>query len=285
MLSILIPVYRWDVRPLVRALYAQARATGEAFELLVYDDASGDATAAQLRELGKPAEVRVKVMPENVGRARLRNRLATDARGDWLLFMDADAGVPPTDFLANYLSARNGADVLCGGTAYAPTPPADPAYYLRWHYGRRREQRSARVRAAAPYASFSTFNFMIRRTIFAQIRFDERLRTYGHEDTIFGWQLAQRKIPIAHLDNPLLHLGIDNNKVFMRKCQRSISNLKLLKQYYPTFDTRLLRAHRRLAWALPVFRSLEKTIHTHLLGPAPQLHLFDLWKLLQLNRQ
>ena len=279
MLSILIPVYRWDVRHLVHELTAQAKQLGLEFELLVYDDCSGQQFFINEKIATEYNQIRYKKMPVNLGRSVLRNRLAGDARGTWLLFLDADAQVIHPDYLRKYWEHRHRAPVSCGGTAYATTPPRNPAHYLRWHYGRRREQRSAATRQAAPYRAFSTFNFLIRRDTFRSVRFDERLREYGHEDTIFGWELARRGIAIHHLNNPLRHEGLDAATVFLAKTERSISNLFALSRYYPTFDTRLLRAYRLHPFIVKRVAMMEPLLRRQLLSKRPSLRVFDLWKL------
>ena len=278
MLSILIPVYACDARTLVRALHTQAGVLGVDFEILAYDDAS-PAVPEGWAELVALDRVKARRMSQNLGRAKLRNRLAADARGAWLLFLDADAAVPDAQYLARYWAARHRAPVLCGGTAYQSTPPSNAAHYLRWHFGRHREQSTAATRSAAPYASFSTFNFMIQRPVFQSIGFDAALQRYGHEDTLFGWELAQRGIPIAHLNNPLIHLGLDTAAQFLAKTERGIQNLHGLQMRYPGFRTRLLDAADRYAPLLPLLGGLRGILERQLLGRRPSLWLFDLWKL------
>ena len=82
-LSILIPTYNFDPRKLVQDLQAQLP---EDAEILVGDDSP----------------------PHNIGRAARRNALAREAKGEWLLFIDADAEVRSTSFLADYLAYADG---------------------------------------------------------------------------------------------------------------------------------------------------------------------------------
>ena len=49
---------------------------------------------------------------------------------------------------------------------------------------------------------------MISKTCFEQISFNEDLQGYGHEDTLFGYELDKKNIQIHHLDNPVLN-GLD----------------------------------------------------------------------------
>ena len=43
----------------------------------------------------------------------------------------------------SYLARCEKEVVICGGRTYAEKKPEDAAYYLRWQYGRKREQKSA----------------------------------------------------------------------------------------------------------------------------------------------
>ena len=65
------------------------------------------------------------------------------------------------------------------------------------------------------------FNFMIEKLTFLQHQFDESITKYGHEDTLFGKALQADRIPIIHIDNPLLNKGLDTNdrksKTFCRR--------------------------------------------------------------------
>ncbi|MGB3618252.1 MAG: glycosyltransferase family 2 protein, partial [Catalinimonas sp.] len=104
-LSVLLPTYAWYVRPLVTQLLAQFADVGgvDACEVLVFDDASPPAFRRQNEALGRYPGVRFRAYEENQGRARIRNRLAEAARGEWLLFLDADSAAPHGDFLRHYL--------------------------------------------------------------------------------------------------------------------------------------------------------------------------------------
>ena len=82
-------------------------------------------------------------------------------------------------------------------------------WYFHWKYGSLREQSSVEQRNLKPYHSFMTNNFLIPKSIFLAIRFEEALTQYGHEDTLFGMELQRRGVPIVHLANPLRHGGLE----------------------------------------------------------------------------
>lgn len=298
-LSILIPVYNWPVGELVSALSRQAVAEpGLVFEILCFDDGStADWRATNQAALTGLPGVRYEALPANVGRAAIRNRLVAAARHNWLLLLDNDSGLPDDRFLRRYRQAATEqptVPVWVGGTAYEPQPPADPALRLRWVYGRTREQRPAVSRRQHPHAAFTLNNLLIRADTYRRFGLDESLgRTYGHEDTALGGALAAAGIPVGHLDNPVLHLGLEPADVFLAKTREAIVNLaKLGAANTPgVAESGLLRLAQRLragGLAGPTqaaLRALEPRLLRNLRGPAPTVRLFDLWRLGELLKQ
>ena len=122
----------------------------------------------------------------------------------------------------------NNSKVICGGTLYHDSAPGDPDKLLRWKYGKWREQKSAAERNKHPHAGFSTFNVMIEKSAFGKIRFNEELKQYGHEDTLLGYQLKKAGIDILHIDNGLMHEGLETNRDFLNKTKLGIENLSKL---------------------------------------------------------
>ncbi len=305
-LSILIPTYDFVCYPLVLALHGQAETLGIDYEILVGEDGSKqqDRVVANLK-INELPHCRHLRRTENAGRAAIRNILADEARGEWLLFLDSDAKVEKPDFLAAYLAAanaespephdaqaeravprRSNAPVIVGGPYHAPAC-ADPTRALRFRYEHEADKsRGAAQRSLKPYMEFSTFNFMIRSDIFHTLRFDEQCREYGYEDALFGLALQRRGIPILHIDNALLHTGLDTNAQYLgktetalrtlagitpelRECSRMHRLFARLKHYALA---PLLRAAFRLC-GKPLRRHLEKSTR-------PSLRLFALYKLL-----
>lgn len=265
----------------MRGLHAQAEALSVPAEIVVLDDVSEAHWQALNAELASLPLVRYEVLPENLGRARIRNRLAELAQYPYLVFMDGDMSLLGADFLEQYLSlARKGVVVACGGHTYDPKRPPKERY-LHWHYGMTRETPPASERTRRPHQSFKTSNFLIQREVMLHIRFDERLRHYGHEDTLFGFRLAEANYPITHLDNPLQHDDIETNADFLRKTELGLDNLVRIQRDFdlPTAfaDTVLLLRtaqqlrHRKLGWLVALgFRVLRPLLRAWLLlGTAP----------------
>ncbi|MBK8493372.1 MAG: glycosyltransferase [Saprospirales bacterium] len=287
MLSILIPVYQFDVRPLVQALLEQASRLPEAWEIICLDDGSPEAWREKNREISTWTGVRYEELPKNIGRAQIRNRLAQEANFPCLLFMDCDGMPVGTNFLSAYLTACRPGQVVVGTRAYEDTPPTDPTRFFHWHYGRTREQRPAAERNRLPYDAFCTFHFLCPRELFLDILLDESLRQYGHEDTQFGYELRKRNIPVVHIDTALLHLDVEPTDIFLKKTRQGIENLAYLAKKNPELGSRLLQAYwklRPLSWLLAgLFILGRKAMEWQFGTKHPSLRLFDFYKLGYLN--
>lgn len=285
MISILIPIYNELVVELVRALHRQSSGLGIAFEIICLDDHSLPQYRKKNKSLDTLSNVRYLELPANVGRARIRNRLADMAAYPYLLFMDGDSRVVRPDYIETYLQALHPAKVIYGGRVYQSTPPADGDLYLHWHYGRRREAIAVVRRNEHPYRSFMSNNFILPKAIFERVQFDESIHRYGYEDTLYALALQRLGIEILHLDNPLEHAGLEKRTNFLRKMLDALDNLRELLPRYPELSTRLLDLagllkRWRLAWLVrrcaPVLMPVSEQILRHRKAP---LWILDLYKL------
>ncbi len=294
MLSICIPVFNWDMTQLVHALHKQADRLNVPAEIVLLDDGSRPLIKEANRPLADLPLVKYEELKKNVGRSRIRNLLFAKASYRYLLILDCDTMVMSHDYLNNYLSAAHNGIVVCGGRAYGPKP-ADTKQWLHWLVGSNREVNNAEHRQENPYHDFITGNFMIDREVFEKIRFHESLTGYGHEDTLFGYELFKRKIPVEHIDNPLVHLGLENTDEFLRKTTEGLRNLIKtfeLVNHDPEYArmVKILRIYLRVkkfGLHKPLGKLsgvLEKPMEQHLKGAHPSLLIFDLYKLCMLCR-
>jgi glycosyltransferase involved in cell wall biosynthesis len=290
-ISILIPVNDFDIVALIHCMKEGIAQVPEFCEILIGDDGSSEEFKKKYQSLAGD-NVRIITSEKNIGRATIRNRLIVEARGDFLLFIDADAMIRGTaeTYLHKWLEYLNHGRVISGGILYQDSPPGDPDKFLRWKYGRKKEQLKAVERNKHPYASFSTFNVLIDRSIFSKFRFYEELKQYGHEDTLLSYQLKKAGIDILHIDNGLVHEGLETNKEYLTKTKFSIENLSKLYDNVTdkkTFSStvRLLR----LFWWLKMFRltrifasifiHYRERMEIHLDSSKVSLVLFKLYKI------
>jgi glycosyltransferase involved in cell wall biosynthesis len=228
-ISLLIPVFDYDIIALVSSMKNAMGKVPEFYEILIGDDGSSTEYSEKYHSL-EADNVKVISSEKNIGRAAIRNRLALEAHGDFLLYIDADVMLPGTAeaYISKWLPFMQASRVICGGTLYHESAPGDPDKLLRWKYGKWREQKSAAERNKHPNAAFSTFNVLIERSVFSKIRFNEELKQYGHEDTLLGYQLKKAGIGILHIDNGLMHEGLESNRDFLNKTKLGIENLSKL---------------------------------------------------------
>ena len=288
-LSILIPVFNRNVAALVGSLRAQAAAWPGAVEIILLDDKSAEKYQQLNRPLAALPGVRYEELSANVGRAAIRNLLVARAKYDWLLWLDNDSLLPNDQFLVCYAQAalaEPAAALFIGGTAYLPTPPADPRLRLRWLYGRAREMRPAAARQRDPGGQLSINNALVEKELVLKFPLDERLSGYGHEDTRFGLELARAGVVVRHLDNPVLHDGLEPAAVFLEKSHQAVRNLaQVLRTDGLGADTRLARTAARLrraglaGAARAALAALEPALRRNLLSVRPSLRALDALKL------
>lgn len=285
MISILIPTYNYNITRLVADLHQQALETYVDFEIIVMEDGS-TLHAEENKAVNDFEFCRHIILSENIGRSPIRNKLADEAKYDHLLFLDCDAEICSEYFVAKYISFCKEECVVIGGTAYDPNEH-NPDYSLRLKYGRQREARSALERSKN---NFSTFNFLISRSLFNQVRFDESIHGYGHEDMLFGHQLHQLGFEFIQIENPLIHKGLDKNEAFLRKTEEGTRNLFLLYQtgHYPYLakESKLLHSFICLnklgltRLSASIFNLFQPILEHKLCLESPSLTLFDLYKIL-----
>ncbi len=280
MLSALIPTYNYDCTRLVIELHRQLELAAINYEIILANDAS-TLYLEEIERLSTLSHCHIIHLTENIGRARIRNLLADKAQYPYLLFMDCDAIIHLSSFIQTYLPYCKPNSIVVGGTAYDANEQ-NPKYSLRLKYGREREANQAFKHY------FTTFNFLIDKNLFQSVRFNEQLTNYGHEDSLFGLEIA-KKTTIQHVNNPIIHNGLDSNAIFLQKTEQATHNLLQLHKEgnYPGLITvsRLLRTYiyletnHLIGVASLGFRLIKPVILKNLLGKHPSLFLFDLYKL------
>lgn len=251
MLSVCIPIYNFDVTGLVVILHQQAVRQNIAAEVICIDDCSDEEFRVKNKDVCNTYGKYIQ-LEQNVGRAKIRNLFLKYAMFDYLLFLDCDSVLITSDFVKKYAEAiltNNFPKVICGGRIYNEIKPSKQKI-LRWKYGRKKESMPVRVRRKNPNKSFITSNFVIQKNILSQIKFEERLVQYGHEDTLFGFQLKKHHISILHIENPILNGYLEDNDEFITKTELALQNLVCILQFLNhdkefIEDVSILKFHRR----------------------------------------
>lgn len=276
MLSILIPVYNYNVLELVRELVKQCNLCGINFEILCQDDASNSKENIQNQEINSFSNCSFFENEINLGRGKNINSLARKAKYDWLLILDCDTFPSNNNFIQNYISALSeSANIIFGGIIYEDKKPSNEKL-LRWIYGKERET-----------SALLSSNLVIKKDIFLQYSFDESITKYGYEDLVFFTILKKNRFEIVKIQNPTFHLGLETSEQFLNKTKTALENLVLLyssgkisseeSKIIKVFE--LLKKVKLVRFATYVFKKNQIKIERNLLSQKASLFLFDIYKL------
>ena len=290
MLSICIPIYNFEVAELVKALHDEAETLHITYEILLSDDASDETFRQANSKLSSLTNVFYFQSETNLARAGNRNFLFKTAQYPYILFMDCDSKVSKQDYIKDFLPYCMPGIVCSGGRIYFPDKPQNKKHILHWKVGCARESMRAEERSRHPNNSFMSCNFLIDKNIFNIVSFDERLKGYCNEDTLFGIELKKKGITIAHINNPLYHLGLEKAEVYLAKIEEGLRNYHKINFLYnndPLFieSCKILNVEKRLKkWHLAkcckfFFMITKKMLYRNLVGQKPNLLVYDLYKL------
>ncbi len=258
--SVVIPTYqrRDVVCQAVRAL-ADVDYNGEV-ELIVVVDGSTDGTAQTLAELHTPFPFTI-VEQSNGGPSDARNRGATLARNDVILFLDDDMICDPDVLTEHGRLHREGADAVIGNTPIHPASPPGflPQSIARW---------IASTSVKSPLCPFDIFSgqLSVRRAVFKELGgFDTAFTSaaaFGNEDADFGVALLAR-YDVRH--NPAAisrQMYVVSPRQFMERARRAV-----------TADLRFVRKHPQLARELFERKGLSRPLTRFLYRPLARIPL------------
>lgn len=288
MLSVLIPTYNYTCYQLVSDLQKQLEDSGEQYEVIVADDGSRDQVSIianlKINDLKNCRYIRRR---ENIGRAAIRNFLVSEAKGEWLLFMDSDARVISKDYITTYINAikkSEGLQIIIGGLKHTDHLPS-PDVSLRYYYEKEADShRSAAERQQHPFQHLTTFNLCILRSVMLHTPFDEDCREYGYEDALLGIELEKNGAKVLHIDNPLEHLGLEPNEKYLAKVETALCTLKTLGNKMVPYSHVGQATTKARKWciALPIimiFHILRPLLRRNLMSEKPNLKVLAFYKL------
>jgi len=258
LISVMIPFYRDDPERLLGALGTEA---AKSVEIVVLNDGSNEAllTESIVRQItALPLPARLITLPANEGRSKGRNRLAANARGKWLLFLDSDMLPDSPAFLGAWLDLvrKSKPAVAFGGFSLDQAPHTRDNALHRAMAGRS-DCVPAEIRALTPEKYVFTSNLLVRRDVFDTEAFDEGFAGWGWEDVEWAMRVS-RKFEIVHIDNTATHLGLDRAPVMAAKYEQSAANFaRVVASHHDIVSTypsyRAARALKRLPF-LPLAR-------------------------------
>ena len=286
MLSILVPIYNYNVFPLVSELHKQCLELHIDFEILCQDDASNSKLNQENEKVNTLSHCSFVALTQNIAHRANRNSLVEKSKYEFLLFIDGDSNIIYSDYIKNYLDTLNGFDIVYGGRLHPQKCPSNHQK-LRWKYGKFMEDKVAIKRQKLPYQSLLFNNTLIKKEIFNSVKFDKMMTKYGHDDTQLSYQLSLLDCKLKHINNQIEHGDIDTNNDYYSKTKESVQNLIALvndKKIDGQFN-RLYRLNSTLkkfhldAIIAKLYLTFEKIIAKNLAGNHPSLFVFNLFKI------
>jgi len=290
MISILIPCYNYNALPLAERLEKEALNLGIIYEIICMDDASFSSKNTNNQKINFLTNSKFYESQKNVGRVMNRQLLAKKAQYNWLLFIDVDTNPKLDNFLSTYLKKINSKDkVYFGGFSYISNR-ADKTK-LRFKFGKKREEINSKIRNKKKYKYIISSNFLIDKNVFTTINSKINFNSYGM-DYYFGSLLKKYKISLKHIDNEVIHLGIDENDKFLSKTNEALNSLINLykKGNIKKHDITILKYYKLLKLLLLkkiigyIGLLLSKKIESNLTGNNPNLIIFDFYRISYLCR-
>ncbi|RZJ00640.1 MAG: glycosyltransferase [Brevundimonas sp.] len=264
-ISVLTPFLRDDPSELLAALDLEAGALAGAVEIVLLDDGTGDpALTARLTDqiAAMALPVQLITLTQNEGRSGGRNRLATAARGRFLLFLDSDMRPDSPTFLGAWAElARHESPAVAFGGFSLDQAPTDARYAVHRALAAKSECLRANVRRLQPEKYVYTSNLLVRRDVFEAEAFDPGFTGWGWEDVEWAMRVA-RRFEVVHVDNPATHMGLDTVAALAGKYEQAAPNFRRMVDRHPEVvaaypSYKAARLLKRVP-GLPILRALVR---------------------------
>jgi lipopolysaccharide/colanic/teichoic acid biosynthesis glycosyltransferase/GT2 family glycosyltransferase len=225
-ISVVVPAYNaaQTLGDCLAALEAQTVAP-ERYEVIVVDDGSTDGTA----EVARAHDVWL-IQQENAGPAAARNRGARAARGDLLLFTDADCA-PAPHWIERLSEPFSDPDVVGAKGAYRTRQRSLVARFVQLEY----ERKYARMAREEQIDFVDTYSAAYRRDLFlANGGFETLFSTSSVEDQELSFRLARKGYRLVFVPHAVVYHLHDVTPVEYARRKLTIGMWKaLLLRWHP----------------------------------------------------
>jgi glycosyltransferase involved in cell wall biosynthesis len=278
MISVVIPVYN-AAGTLAESLSAIGRSDYDQYEVIVVDDASTDDSAV----VASRHACRIVRLEENVGAAVAKNAGVQEARGDIILFTDADVVLQPDSLR---LVAENLADPTVSAVVgllgrelrYDNFCSQFKNLWMHYTYARLASSKDAEQGVGLFYTSIAA----IRKAVFLQtggfdtnyrgasvtedIEFGQRLLTSGHKVCLDGQLTVEhlKRYSLGGLLRTDLQRAFGLTKTWLRK-MLELAQRASGQKYYRSVPWFFMLGVP-LAWLLPAFVILALWTKEHVWG-------------------
>src|SRR5690606_35611469 len=145
-----------------------------------------------------------KLEQKKLGRSTMRQKILDSTVSGWALSIDSDM-LPDRDFIRQMISSLQNESIVYTGRHYYQKEQPPKPFPLHWHYG---IQREIPAQDRDPYLHLSTGIFAWHGSQRQALSFTTKISGYGHEDTLFGLFLKEKKIRLGSSSMRAKHLGL-----------------------------------------------------------------------------
>lgn len=289
MISICIPLYNYDVRELLQNLVSQLTENSVKWEILISDDASSQIHLTEqnlqcIQQMEK-FPIHYFTQKKNLGNAANRNFLGSKAKFPWIIFLDADVLPVHSNFIEKYCQAltESKSSILTGNIEYKNSE----SHSLRQKYGRKKEVRTSLPEEISSVLEARGANFAIKTSVFLENNFPQLQEQYGFVDTMFFLQFPENAL--QPIQNPVYHLGIETNTLYVEKVHSSIRNALYIYINFPNVASQITLIQYFTKYKivsglmLLLYSVFGKLIKRNLESNHSSLFLLQLYKLLYFN--
>ena len=220
MVSVIMPAFNSEkyIEEAIRSVLMQ---TYTDLELIIYDDASEDATLSIVNYLiEEDSRIRIIKGEINAGVANSRNKALAEAKGRYIAFLDSDDLWKSEKIKKqmNFMKSRG-----CG-LCYS-------SYEFINADGSQRRNGCARIKLAADYKSLLKNNFigMLRVMLHRQKTGEIKFSSDKHEDLILWLSLAKKNHSLIGLDESLAFYRISGNSLSGNKIKAAVWRWKVYR--------------------------------------------------------
>ena len=230
-LSIVIPAYNEEARlPATLARVAEWLA-GRAFsfrEIIVVDDGSHDATPKVVEEQARAMPcLRLLRNPGNRGKGYAVRHGMLDARGDWILYTDADLSTPIEEVDKLYSAAQTEKAMIAIGSRALDRSLVSVHQSVFREYSGRFFNLAMRVLTGLPFSDtqcgFKLFESHAARTVFSLQQLDGF--SFDVEDLFIAKRCGLKAIEV-----PVRWANVEGTKVSLAHGLRSFSDLLKIRR-------------------------------------------------------
>jgi hypothetical protein len=283
MLSIIIPNYNTDITNIVEKIHNQCLICEFNFEILVLEDGSSTYLNTN-KKLNLLTNVDVFIRLVNKGRMPTRYELVEKSKYNNLLLVDSDI-IINDNFIENYKPYLENFQVVFGGNCYRNFNHSENNHKLRYLHGLKNESHEADFRNKKPYLYIFSSNLLIKKEIFLSLELGLESK-YG-TDILVSYKLFKNSIEVLHINNPIIHLGIDEDVDYFNKKIEASKNAYLWYKINPEIRkvSKLLNLYHylkkfKLRYILGfIFKKNEKKLYKNIFNKTNKLFWINIYKL------